>query len=248
MCTLPSSPNEVAMAVRETQVGIHIHPVTFEEEQRAVHAATVALAVIQHAALAAHSQGLTTMDNTDKPMGSMERPSNVARVMAQGLAAVAAGKILAENVPALAPDGAHLRDYLSWHDTRNVQGHKAITRFLNRALGHPKDLKVVVGHHITYQVDEESVPNEIPSADSLLFDHDIMHLVFGDEYKTIMVQLATRVPELRERVLSNHLDMLDRRDGLTPPVTYERTETMRFQAAHLSDGRPNPIAADSRAE
>lgn len=111
------------------------------------------------------------------------------------------------------------KDFLVSENNRNHEGHKIFERFLRRALGKP-DLEVLVAHHIVYLVEGEE-PNEIPSADSLCFSPELMGAVFGEtRAKQIMLTLAHRTPELRDKVLNDFLDMLEleERDskGLAP--------------------------------
>lgn len=97
------------------------------------------------------------------------------------------------------------KDYLAAENQRNHDGQKTFKRFLARAIG---ACDVIVAHHIVYLVDGED-PDEIPSADTLLFSHELMGAVFGDKAHIIMQTLAGRTPELREKVLADFLDALD---------------------------------------
>jgi hypothetical protein len=69
---------------------------------------------------------------------------------------------------------------------------------LQRAI---QNCTVLVGHHLTFTEQGEEDGNEIPSADTLLFDHDIMKAVFGNAYMTVMMLLARARTEDREMVL-----------------------------------------------
>jgi hypothetical protein len=104
-----------------------------------------------------------------------------------------------------------MKNYLAFEDQRNVDGKETFRRLLERAFKAKKlDLKgTMVAHHIVFEVDDDA-PNEIPSADTLIFDHDIMGAVFGaDKAGMIMRTLVMRAPELREKVLKDFLDALD---------------------------------------
>ena len=69
-----------------------------------------------------------------------------------------------------------------------------------------------MAHHIVYLVDGEE-PNEVPSADTLCFSPELMGAVFGEtKGKQIMLTLAHRTPELRDKVLADFLDALDLED------------------------------------
>jgi hypothetical protein len=49
--------------------------------------------------------------------------------------------------------------------------------------------------------------NEIPSADTLLFDHEVMTRVFGDRAVSIMVHLASIPAESRDEVAATYLEL-----------------------------------------
>jgi len=56
-----------------------------------------------------------------------------------------------------------------------------------------------VGHHISFQFEGNiETVNEIPSADTLIFDHDIMWRVFGIESMMVMRRLAVVPADKRE--------------------------------------------------
>jgi hypothetical protein len=62
-----------------------------------------------------------------------------------------------------------------------------------------EDCEIIVGHHINFQFDKDfNTEDEIPAADTLLFDHEIMHAVFGDKALGIMRTIATLAPYERE--------------------------------------------------
>lgn len=62
-----------------------------------------------------------------------------------------------------------------------------------------EDCDIIVGHHINFQFDKDfRTEDEIPAADTLLFDHDIMWAVFGAESWDIMRHLAELLPYERE--------------------------------------------------
>lgn len=113
------------------------------------------------------------------------------------------------------------KNFLSSENLRNEQGSKTFDRFLRRAVG--PDLEVLCAHHIIYVVDGEE-PNEIPSADTLLFSPELMGAVFGkDRAIPIMLTLAHRTPELRERVLADFLDELDLKDKMAVAAADPKT-------------------------
>lgn len=102
-----------------------------------------------------------------------------------------------------------MKDFLMTENKRNHDAHRIFERFLHRAIG---ECEVLVGHHIIF-LQEGQEPNEIPSADCLCFSPELMGAVFGPERaKQIMLTLAHRVSEERDRVLADFLDALDLED------------------------------------
>lgn len=99
-----------------------------------------------------------------------------------------------------------IKDYLSYEQNRNKANAATYERILRIAFP-GKELSVLVGHHIGFEFDRDlSTENEIPSADSLMFDHDIMRAVFGADCITVMIQLAAESCETRDVVLRKCLD------------------------------------------
>jgi len=90
-----------------------------------------------------------------------------------------------------------MKDYLGFENARNKQHAELYTRLIRLAYG--KDLQVLIGHHLTFEdggnLDTE---NEIPSADTLLFDHEVMRRVFPDNWKAVLMTLALAPVEERD--------------------------------------------------
>lgn len=59
---------------------------------------------------------------------------------------------------------------------------------------------VVAGHHIIYKVVDE-VPQEIPSADCLIFNHEMAQKIWGPKWKDILTQLALEPVPQRDALL-----------------------------------------------
>lgn len=54
-----------------------------------------------------------------------------------------------------------------------------------------ENCQVMTGHHIGFMFDSDlSTQDEIPAADTLLFDHDVMALLFPQDYQDVMSELA----------------------------------------------------------
>jgi hypothetical protein len=55
-----------------------------------------------------------------------------------------------------------------------------------------EDCQVMTGHHIGFMFDADlSTQDEIPAADTLLFDHEVMAQLFPQDYQEVMLHLAT---------------------------------------------------------
>lgn len=98
-----------------------------------------------------------------------------------------------------------MKDYLADETLRNHRNHKIFERLLKRAIG---KCDVLVAHHLTFTTDGDE-PNEIPSADTLIFDVELMGKVFGDRAYNIMQSLSVRKVDSRDAFLEHYLDGLD---------------------------------------
>lgn len=100
-----------------------------------------------------------------------------------------------------------MKDYLTYENERNHKNHKLYERFMRMAMG--AETNVLVVHHITFSVDGAE-GNEIPSADTLMFDHYLMQKVFGENFHYYVAQLAVRDCESRDA----HFEfLLDKREN-----------------------------------
>jgi hypothetical protein len=57
------------------------------------------------------------------------------------------------------------------------------------------------GHHFMYFLDGVTMPREIPSADALIFNHDIAQKVWGDNWKAVLTKLALEPVKTRDVLL-----------------------------------------------
>lgn len=93
------------------------------------------------------------------------------------------------------------KDYLGYENDRNKKHGQLFVDIVKRAFGDHYD--VLIGHHITFEAcGDLQTENEIPSADTLIFDHQIMGRVFGGRALEIMRDLATIPPDRRDEVLA----------------------------------------------
>lgn len=108
-----------------------------------------------------------------------------------------------------------MKDYLGYENDRNKKNAALYQAILRKAWGPTTD--VLVGHHIcTEQNRELSTENEIPSADTLMFDHDIMGKVFGDNAQNVMIHLALRTADERDDHLAYHYKLRYPEEELIP--------------------------------
>jgi hypothetical protein len=91
------------------------------------------------------------------------------------------------------------KDYLVWENDRNKRNHKLYTDILHHCFGADG---VIIGHHLTFGGEE--APDEIPSADTLIFDHPIAQMIWGDGYLAVLEHLAVLPAEQRDIALSTY--------------------------------------------
>lgn len=100
-----------------------------------------------------------------------------------------------------------LKDYLGFENTRNKTHAATYERFLRAALPGCK-LSVLVGHHICLEIDGDlETENEIPSADCLMFDHELMGTVFGGNAIRVMQSLALNPCGDRDGMLLSYMNV-----------------------------------------
>lgn len=82
-----------------------------------------------------------------------------------------------------------VKNYLITENERNKANAALFTRMIRLAFG-DKD-QIMIAHHLTFEVDNDlNTVNEIPSADTLIFDHEAMGRIFGKQALSIMKDLA----------------------------------------------------------
>lgn len=96
--------------------------------------------------------------------------------------------------------------FLSGEGKRNRANADLYRRLLAIAWG---ECEVIVGHHVAFQFDGDlNTEDEIPSADCLLFDHDIMGAVFGEQALELMQRIALLRPYERETEVARVLTIV----------------------------------------
>lgn len=96
-----------------------------------------------------------------------------------------------------------MKDWLSSENARNRAHAQLYTEIMHVAFGN--EAEVLIGHHLTFEEGGElQTENEIPSADTMLFDHDIMKKVFGEGAIGIMEHLAATPVAQRDAVVAQY--------------------------------------------
>lgn len=92
------------------------------------------------------------------------------------------------------------KKYLVEEDTRNRKHHHVYERFLRLAVG--QGAHILVAHHLTFELPvadgDDGEPNEIPSADTMMFCHVLMDKAFGVRSHDYMLSLAAVPVEVRD--------------------------------------------------
>lgn len=111
--------------------------------------------------------------------------------------------------------------WLQAENDRNTHHGQVFIDLIKRAFGERE--VVMVGHHFVFEPQEAMAAldltqlNEIPSADTMIFDHDIMGAVFGAERaQTIMLECARTRCDERDAVVARELKALDVARAVTP--------------------------------
>lgn len=95
-----------------------------------------------------------------------------------------------------------VKSFLSTEGKRNRANADLYLDILR--LAYPGErIEVIVGHHICFEFDGDiSTENEIPAADTLLFNHDILSRIFGkDKARAYMHHMVDLDDEKREDYL-----------------------------------------------
>lgn len=108
---------------------------------------------------------------------------------------------------------ATVKDWLGDELARNKRNADLYVPLIQRAV-HAltgKHVDVLIGHHLTFELDHDlTTENEIPSADCLMFDHQLMGAVFGNHTLGLMANLAILPVKERDEALRRALAALDR--------------------------------------
>lgn len=94
-----------------------------------------------------------------------------------------------------------IKDYITYENQRNKKWARLYTDMIKAAYGEAAS-QVLVEHHLNFQHgDQIGTEVSIPSADTLMFDHDIMGRIFGEHAQKHMMLLASIECDRRDGVL-----------------------------------------------
>ena len=95
------------------------------------------------------------------------------------------------------------KNFLDWENKRNQRNKELYRRVICECLGMTGE-SVFIGHHISFGPDG-SCQQEIPSADTLMFDHNFIKRLFGDRAADALVKLALVDVDKRDQLLADLL-------------------------------------------
>lgn len=90
-----------------------------------------------------------------------------------------------------------MKDYLTYENARNKANKKLYCDILIAA--YPCEQSLLMAHHLCIQLPEMEDADEIPAADTLIFDHEIMSRAFGSLPRAVEVMQACAAVPVEER-------------------------------------------------
>lgn len=92
------------------------------------------------------------------------------------------------------------KDWLTVEADRNRANADLFTAIMRKAYG--QNESILIGHHLCFQCGNDiATENEIPAADSLIFDIEIMRAVFGDDADWLLPELSLAPANVRDEML-----------------------------------------------
>jgi len=94
----------------------------------------------------------------------------------------------------------------AYENDRNAESNQLFKDIIREAFG---VTDVIIGHHLVYEKADKradgftyQIIEEIPSADALIFDHDVAKKLWGDKWGSILAGLALEPCTTRDKLLS----------------------------------------------
>lgn len=95
----------------------------------------------------------------------------------------------------------------AYENDRNMENNELYKAIIREAYG---VTDVICGHHLVYQTEEKrsdgftyQIIEEIPSADALIFDHDVAKKIWGSHWRKNITALALEPVETRDKLLGD---------------------------------------------
>lgn len=97
--------------------------------------------------------------------------------------------------------GEFQRQYVSLdvETKRNADNIDIFDAMIREAI--PQVNMIAAGHHIMFTREGSGLPSEFASADTLIFNHEIALIVWGDRYKEVLASLAVEPVNTRDQLL-----------------------------------------------
>lgn len=114
---------------------------------------------------------------------------------------------LQEHTAEFMPSGLKIEG--PFENKRNKDSSELLHKIIKRVYG---ATECIVAHHITYvAVDHQDgyelqVVEEIPSIDTLIFDHEVAKKLWGARWRDVLMELALMPVSERDTVLRVHYD------------------------------------------
>jgi hypothetical protein len=96
-----------------------------------------------------------------------------------------------------------------YENDRNADSKALFRAIMRECLCDGQEMDVIIGHHLVYELREKrgdgftyEISEEIPSADTLIFDHTMAKKLWGDQWKEKLTQLACEPVETRDQLLA----------------------------------------------
>lgn len=86
----------------------------------------------------------------------------------------------------------------AWENDRNATSRDLIHNVFRHLYG--DNVQTIIAHHLCYQIQDGDyfVVEEIPSIDTLIFDHNIARKLWGDKWLSVLQTFAILAPEERD--------------------------------------------------
>jgi hypothetical protein len=117
------------------------------------------------------------------------------------------------------PSGVKLEG--QFENDRNADSAELFKAILREAFGEEgKEFDTIIGHHLIYVKSDKredgftyTIVEEIPSADALIFDHDVARVIWPNTWRHVLTMLALEPVETRDAKLARYFRDREAMDG-----------------------------------